>query len=484
MPVTPLPIANGAYQSDSLPISAQECLNFYPNLPQAPALSQETLFGTPGITQLTTTGAIKQVNRGAHVMASIAYFVNGTLLYRLNQLIDSEGVESFTTDSLGTVPGTGRVSLADNGTQLMILVPGGNGFIFVEPGTFTQIIDADFTANGNPQLVVFNDGFFVVTTDTKKFIVSNLNDGLNWDALDRGTAEADPDIIVAPITFKNQLLIGGSETTEGFDNILGTADFPYQRTGLFIDKGVFAKFSIIASNNTFMFIGGGTNESPAVWAFVGNTVEKVSTTAIDSILQDLTSAQLDEVFAWSYAQKGAYFVGFTLPDTTIVFDTISKRWHERKSFIDDDLIRFRVNSLITAYGRVLVGDSIDGRIGHLDPDTFTEYGEVIFGRVATQPFQNNMQSFTVPSLELTVESGVGNKDAPDPKVRFERSVNGGNVFRDSRTRPMGKVGEYERRAIWNRNGRTSRFDVYRFTMTGAFKRVIIQLTADIRGGAK
>ena len=78
--ITPLPIANGFYVSDSLPIAAQECVNWYPNLVEAPALNQETLFGTPGKQQIATTGAIKQINRGAHSLVGIPYFVNGDQL--------------------------------------------------------------------------------------------------------------------------------------------------------------------------------------------------------------------------------------------------------------------------------------------------------------------------------------------------------------------------------------------------------------------
>ena len=52
MPQTVLPIANGFYVSDSLPLSAQECTNWYPNIVQGVGLNQETLFGTEGITLL------------------------------------------------------------------------------------------------------------------------------------------------------------------------------------------------------------------------------------------------------------------------------------------------------------------------------------------------------------------------------------------------------------------------------------------------
>ena len=110
---------------------------------------------------------------------------------------------------------------------------------------------------------------------------------------------------------------------------MAAQDGSIPRTGLFLDKGVTAPFSIVNANDTFMFIGAGKNESSAIWQdFEGNTVRKVSTTAIDAILQRFTDAEILSSFAWVYAQKGAYFVGFTLPTTTIVIDTISGRWHE------------------------------------------------------------------------------------------------------------------------------------------------------------
>ena len=478
MPDVVLPIANGFYISDSLPISAQECVNWYPNIVQAPALSQETLFGTPGLVQQATTGTLTEdINRGSLTFKGLAYFVNGASLYRMN--------EDNSIDTLGTVSGTGRVSIVKNNSQIMILVPGGAGYIFTtDPDTFTTITDGDFDASGNPQYVVFVDGYFCCTTDENKFVVSALNDGLAWDALDFGSAESSPDNITAPFVYRNQLFIGGEDTIEGQNNI-GGADFPFQRSGLFFDKGIFAPFSIVNTQDSVMFIGGGKDESPAIWSVQGNAVTKVSTTAIDSILQGFTEDEINNAFGWAYAQKGAYFAGFTLPNTTLVFDSISGRWHERKSRITTnnvtEITRFRVNSIITAYGKLLVGDSIDGRIGQMDVDEYKEYGDVIFRRISTQPFQNNMKPIFVPSIELTMESGVGNSEDPDPKIRMDRSENG-KTFKFERIRSIGKAGEYSRRTIWRRNGRASRFEIFRWTMTDAVKPVIIQCTANIMGG--
>lgn len=486
---TPLPIANGFYQSESLPVSNQDCVNWYVNRPQAPALSQEVLFGTPGISLQDSSGDdASERNRGFHTFAGIPYCVNGVKLYRVDQTID-DNTETFSLDEVGEVEGEGRVSIADNGTQMCILIPGGKGYIFTtDPDTITEITDPDFRANGEPQYVVFIDGYFVFTTDSKKFIISALNDGLSYNALDFGTAEADPDDIVAPIVFKNQLFIGGSETIEAFQNI-GGAGFPFQRTGLFLDKGITSPFSIVNSEDTFMWIGAGKNESPAIWAFAGNSTTKVSTTAIDSILQRFTEEQLQESFALSYAQRGAYFVTFSLGDeTTLQINTITGLWNEIQSDIlnalgNRETIRWRVNSLTQAYGKIFVGDNQDGRIGILDPDVYKEYERLILRRISTQPFQNQMDRFSLPMIELVCESGVGDSETEDPQIRMSRSLDG-KTFRQERRRSLGKVGEYEVRQIWRKNGKASRFEILRWDMSEPVKPVIIACYADIVQGWK
>ena len=478
MPSTLLPIATGFYESGSLPVSAQRGVNCFPHIPDATALNAELVWGTPGIHQVATLGAsAAQRNRGAHVLNGTPYFVNGNNLLRLE--VDN------TLTNLGTIENNIRVSMADNGIQLMILVPGGKGYIFTEsPDTLTEITDPDFRASGNPQYVVFIDSFFCSVTDDNKFIISASNDGLSYNALDFGTAESSPDAARVPFVYKNQLFILGETTVEAFTNT-GGVDFPFQRSGLFLDEGVTAPFSVITAENTFMWIGAGENEGPAIWSLAGNDAAKISTQAVDNLLGDLSSDELASVYAWSYGEDGHYFVGFVLPTTVIVFDSSTGRWHERLSRIANADSTFsneawRVASIIQARGRIYVGDSKDGRIGVLDITAYREYGEQIERWFVTQPFQANMMPFTVPRLELTVESGVGNSDTVDPQVTLEISRDGGKTWGEPRARSIGKQGEYKKRAVWRRNGRTARFDVYRFRCAAAVKFVAIQLTGDIQ----
>lgn len=478
-----LSLINGFYESDSLPESNQKLVNWRVNIPQVQgALAAANLYGTEGMTQATITGLTNSINRGSHVKAGVPYFVNGENIYSISEVIVS-GVTTYNFALLGAIPGTDRVSMADNGTEL-IVIAGGRGWIIDETsGTpFLEISDPGFTANGTPKQVKFVDSYFLVTTDTKKFIRSDANDGLTWNALNFYTAEADPDPIVAPIVFKNQVFIGGSETIEAFQNNAGI----FQRIqGLIINKGIFAPFGIVQTSDSFMFIGGGVDESPAIWEFVGNSVRKVSTTAIDSIIADFTNSDIEAAFAYSYAFKGAYIVGFTFPERTFEYNTVTQKWNERSSTIINakgaiTRERWRVNSIVTAFNKVLVGDKQDGRIGILDPNVFDEYGEEILRTMSTFVIQDENRSFSIPKVEATMESGSGDF-TKDPILRMSTSKDG-KTFNNERLRGFGKVGQYNRREIWRRNGRFPRLAVIQLEMSEKVNPKLLKLTAKIKPG--
>jgi len=477
---------DGFYESETLEIFEQECVNWYRQISKSEGdVSLISLRGSAGIAKRLTTGVIKQINRGAHVKAGKAYFLNGETLVRVD-ITFTDGIPSFAAVSLGTIEGEDRVSMADNGKELMVLVPGGKGFIIDEsltaPNDFVEITDASFTANGAPQHVRFNSSFFVVTTDTKKFIRSDANDGTSWSALNVFSAESDPDNITAIHTNNNRVYIGGSERIEEF-TFNGTV---YQRTGFFIDKGVSSPFAMESTNNSFMWIGAGTNESPAIWILLGNRAEKASTTAIDKILQSFSSADIESAFSYSFAQNGAYFIGFSFPTLTLEFNTVTGKWNERKSQVLDtkgftQTVRWRVNSVAFVDGFLLCGDSQDGRIGEISPFTFSEYEDEIIRSCVIQPLTNQGSSISIPRLEATFKSGVGTLETPNPQIRLETSKTG-NGFSDPLSRGIGGIGQYNRRSIWTRLGRFPREAFLRLTMSDKVESEFIKLESKPKGG--
>jgi len=463
-------IADGFYQTESRMVSGQIAVNCYPVKAEAPSLNPTFVVGTPGITQLATTGTLLQANRGSHVMNGVAYVINGGKLWEFtsaNALVDRGNIERLD-----------RVSLADNGYQLMILVPGGKGYIYnKDTTTLSEIVDADFRANGDPQHVVFIDGYFICSTDSKQFITSDLNDGMAWDALDFGSAESDPDDIVAPAKVGNRLFILGSETVEEFQNIGGAA-FPFQRTGLVLPKGCSAPFSVIESQGALYWIGGGENESPAIWSLSGNSLNKASSNAVDLLLHNLTAAEVSAIYAQTYADKGQYFVCFYLPDQAICFDSQSGVFHQRQSYIDSAQTAWRVASIFTAYNRTLCADTVDGRIGELLDTVYQEYGEPIIRQIILQPFYNQGAAFFVPWLELVGETGVGSDLSEDPLIELELSRDG-KIWTQPRARRLGKQGEYRHRIVWLKLGRCSNYVQIRLTMSEPVKFVAVKFVGEV-----
>lgn len=479
----PLPIGNGFYVSRSLPVSAQTCKNLYVSNPQTEgALSQAVLFGTAGLTGVISTGEIKQINRGSYVKDGKPYFLNGETLYRVDHSLDIVGNDIYSLATLGTITGEDRASFATNGKQL-IVIANGDGYIIDESsGTPFQVIsDLDFKANGTPQQVVFLDSFFLVTTDEKKIIKSAANDGLNWNALDFGSAEADPDDITGIIAFKGQAFVAGTETIEVFEN-RGTAGFPFFKVGGFIlNKGVTAPASLVKTSDSFMFVGGGRNEAPSIWALAGNSVQKIATDCIDSIIANMSNDEVKGCFAWSYAEEGAYFVGFTFASICLVYDLTSGKWHTRESRIINargltENVRFRANSMVSAYNKIMVGDSIDGRIGVLSMDTYTEYEMPIIREFVTMPVSVNGNSFSILAVELTVESGIG--DNPVYRLSTTRDA---RRFGYEKWRDSGAIGEYNKRVVWRRLGRFNRYAAMKFECSEPVKISIIKLEANIVG---
>lgn len=475
--MTDLPISGGFYEADSPNESNQTAKNWRVNIPQTEgALSATGILGTEGLTQMVSSGTTQSANRGSHTKDGVPYHLNGETLWRQDRTVDALGIETFTLVNVGTIAGTSRASFDDNGKQMIIVVEG-LGWIqdeTVSP-TIVSITDPAFVSEGVPQQVKFLDSFFLLTLDSKKFLRSAANNGLSWSALDSFTAEADPDDIVAPIVLKNQLLIAGSQTIEFFQDNAGL----FQRiNGMIINKGVAAPFGIANTSDSVVFIGGGIKESNAIWEIVGTSARKISTTAIDLVLGSLSTEQIQDAVAYSFALAGAYIVGFSFEKRTLEYNTITGKWNERSSKITNarGLVlntRWRANSVVSAYNRLICGDAIDGRIGEMSTKVYNEYGEPIVRTLVLQPFQNQGASFSISELELTMEAGVGTA-VLDPQIRMSTSKDG-ETFGNELWRGIGKIGNRMRRTIWRKLGRFSRYAVVKFTMSDDVKPNIIML---------
>jgi hypothetical protein len=200
----------------------------------------------------------------------------------------------------------------------------------------------------------------------------------------------------------------------------------------------------------------------AIWKVTGSSsAAKISTDAIDNALQKFNEQEISDSFALTWSERGQFLVSFTfesqrIPSKTFVYNATASAlaggsiWFEQQSGVTDN--RFRVQSIIRAYGKLLVGDQSTGLIGEMDQDTLTYYGEPIFRQSITAPFSADGVELFAGSFEATFQAGVGLTNGLNPQLRLADSDDGGHTFTNERSRGIGKIGEYGQRAVWERQG--------------------------------
>lgn len=478
----PFNLGTSSYQSQTIPFSAQRCVNLFLKTAQEPSWSGFELKTISGIVEFGTAGA--EPNRGMEVMKGVLYVVNDKALFS----VDEFGSATL----LGVVDGEERVIMAHNGTKLCVVVPGGKGYVY-DAGTltFTEITDPDYRTADS---VCFKDGYYIFTeTGTNVFFNSALNDPLTFDPLDFGTSELSPEGLVGCHVENDELYLFGQNNTEVFQNI-GGSGFPFQRIpGASFEKGLASRYGVTQWDKGIYFIGFGRNEKPSFWRIRGSgEVFKISTDAIDSELQKFAESEIAQSFVFTYSLNGYNFIGWTIRSVnitsrTFVFNTtasqhLGKRiWHEQQSGVFDGA--WRVQDVVKVYSKIIVSDNIDGRLGYLD-SVYTEYGEPFIRERITSPTAGDGSSLFLSELELTVDAGRGllTGQGSDPFIEMDYSIDGARTWSPRFIRSMGKTGEYNKRVVWRRLGRIPAVVVFRFRVSDPIDVSFIKLEAKASAG--
>lgn len=462
----PLPIATGSYTSEILTLAAQTCSNWIPIIPQGGALNERALLDRPGLTKFAT---LSGPHRGAIDFNGVYITLNGTTL----SSVASDG----TATTLGTVTGSGPVSMAKNDDFVVIVTNLGDGFYY-NGSTVTQITDTDYT-DIKAKTVCFVDGYFVFSRfDGTQFFLSAINDPSSFDALDRSTAEERPDPIVACFVYNNLLHVAGTETTEKYNN-RGGVNFPFQRINQASSSvGCYSRFTPIEFNNTYCWIGAGKNEGAQIQMLSGGQPQVISTPAIDTELQKFEDGELDQAISMVWQQNGQSIIAFTIAsdritDRTFCFNSTSGEWFELKSGTS----AFRGRSVVRIYNKLLVGDD-SSQVGYFDSSARTDYGNAIFREKASQPFLSQTAAeFRIGKIEAWFEAGTGSASV-SPQLMMDFSDDLGKTWQTETWRGIGEQGQYGVRAKWRKQGLVTRNRVYRFKASDPYLFNFMKLTAN------
>jgi hypothetical protein len=435
MPV--IDFLDGDYTAWSSYAAAQETVNLYLEM-MPDNKTPKALRGTPGAVEFSDLGA--QPVRGMHVVEkanTLMYAVAGNKLY------------SITTAGVATERGTlntnfGRVSISDNGAQVMV-VDGTNGYTYtIATTTFAQIADADFPT---ADVCLFLDGYSIVNkANTGSWQISSAYDSTAWAALDIKTAEGDPDNLVTLAKRNRQLFAIGGISTEVFYNS-GNSTFPFDRVnGLIIDVGCQARWSVASLNNTLAWLARDSKGAGFVIRLDGYIPSRISTPALEEEIS--TYGDVSDAFAYTYQRSGHIFYVLTFPTVkkTWVYDAVTNRWHKRQTYNCDG--RHLSNSHVFFNGKHYVGDYRNGKIYELSESTYKDDGEPIERWRTGAYIAPDNKPLMHSTFEMEFEAGVGNADAPDPQAVLSWSDDGGSTWSNEVQTSIGAQGQYGQRAEW------------------------------------
>jgi len=445
-----VPILNGIYSNESADFRSSYPRNMVP-VPKSQGISQGYLRPGDGIVSFGTGPG---VDRGGINWNGICYRVMGSNLVSVN--------EGGSVNILGTVAGSEQVRF-DYSFDRLAIAAGGN--LYYWNGILTQVIDPDL---GRVLDVQWIDGYFV-TTDGTSLVVTELNDPTSVNPLKYGSSEADPDPIVGVRKWRGELYAFNRYTVEVFDNV-GGSFFPFQRNpGAKMERGAIGPHCVVAGFlQEVAFLGGGRNESPAIWLGANGGTDKLSTREIDQILQQYSESELSKVVMETRVDKNHELLYIHLPDRTVVYDASGSKvtgepvWFHLDSGIFTPST-YRARNLVWCYDKWLSGDPTSSALGYLNDSVSTHYGQVIGWEFGTVILYNEGLGAIFHQLELTCLPGRVPLGA-NPIVWTSFSVDGEGWSKEVAV-SAGKQGERNKRLIWLRQGSLENMRIQKFRGT-------------------
>lgn len=470
-----LPLNGPSYEGFSVDVNAQKTVNWYVEHDPT-GLGEVVLYPTPGSTFEDTVGG--GPIRGELDLLGILYVLSGNSLYSWDTFGNSTFLGLLSTS-------VGRVSMATNGFQILI-VDGVKGYIYnVNTAVFEEITDLDFPNGANS--CCFIDSYFIVNDPfnlntlglSGAFFKSASYDGLTWSALDFVVTERDSDQVLAVANSNGFLWVIGERTTEIYYNS-GNIDFPFERVNqAVVDTGCIAGQTVANVGNSLVWLSRNKYGNGQIVITNGYQVVPLSNSFMD---QEIASyATTDDAFAFCMQWKGHNWYVLTFPreNKTWVYDFSSASFFQWSYDGEDNRILWDAYAYFN--NKHVLGSSLDGKMYELTDTAYTDAG-VLIHRIRQSPHISlNGKIGFCGALELVFESGVGNSGYPSPQVMVQWSKDRGHTWGSEQWRRIGDIGQYSLPSVWRRIGRFQ-YLTFKIKVTDAIKPILIRAHAMIDVG--
>lgn len=386
------PLPDGSYSDETRPFSQQDVVNYLPTLAERNGTRSPVVHKTaPGLKTFARIGS--GPHRGAHNCEGRRFIVSGRKLYQ----VDKNGVA---TDR-GTIPGTGRVTMAHNqianGNQLLLGT--------VDNGYLWDTTTSALTPIGvSLQSVDFlNQRFLGVDQQRRFWRHSALADGASWSDLDVYSSESSPDRIVGLKVLDGQVFVFNERTIEVFVD-QPTETQVYQRTQV-IQRGCISGDTIVRIAGTLFFVG----DDYIPYRLDGYAPVPIGTKPITS---DLSGTEPRKLFGMGWEDRGYLVYYITAQDGhTWGYDVTNGRWHRRESY---GLDRWRINTLTKFEQDWYAGDYSSGLMYKLEWGYVYEGCEIMPRKLRTGVLHNQGNRVRVNGLRVVADTG---NDAVIPDCR-------------------------------------------------------------------
>jgi hypothetical protein len=344
------------------------------------------------------------------------------------------------------------------------------------PGGITVIPAANFNNSARVSQVAYVDGFFLaLLAGTNQFQVSALLNALDWTSPAAPGAAAISvftDNVLAFLANDRLIAFLGPKQSVWYYNS-GDPNFPFTVIqGSEVEEGIIGSNSMAKAGNDIFFLGGDERGAGIVRRMSGYTPTRISNHAVELSIQSMTT--FSDAIGWSEQDRGHTFYVLYFPsgNLTWVYDLTTQMWHKRLFWNTQQgtYVAHLARCHMYAFGKHLVGDRQSGTIYDMSQNYFDDNGTVI-RRMRRAPHISTEQQWIFHKwLQIDAETGIGPtiNDAlgqpREPQGFLRWSDDGGHTWGNYHTLNFGLIGQYKRRAIQRRMGK-SRDRVYEFTCT-------------------
>ena len=472
---------SGFYTSESPNVDAEECMNFYPESTEGTAAETAlALYPTPGtavfygLAGQQCSSLINANGRVFAVVSSITGGPGGTLV-------------EIKADGTGTNRGSityapGASSMAFNATQLMVASA---NHLYLMPLATNVLTDVSGRlAQPNAARVDYLDGSFVVFFQgTNSFQLSALMDGGTWSGLDVSQVEVFPGNIVSILADHRELWVWGGQRSQVYYDS-GSTYSPYVPIpGAYIEAGCAALNSPVRMDNSVFWIGEDERGARMAWRASGYLPVRVSTHAVETAWSAYSTVA--DAISYSYQERGHTFwvIYFPTANATWCYDAATSLWHRRGFWKSSPGVYTAHHSQCHAwaFGTHLVGDWSGAGVLQMSKLIGSDYdASGVAGNYSIRrqrdaaPVAMEKEWILHHRLQIDLEPGLGVQTPPTggpPPAMGRQAVaslqwsnDAGKTWSSQHDEAIGNPGEYGRRVIWRRLGR-SRNRIYRLIVS-------------------